>query len=377
VNSPVGFSELRLIDANANRAREGIRTGEDYIRFVAGEGRWASELKRIRHSVTLLLASHFSNKQLTASRNVGSDPFNPSDATPPPTPSCCGEGDRGVTPSCGGEGAGGRPATESSREVALRGLKRAEEALRVLEEYTRAESAATAVQFAQHRFALYEAEQWLAHASEAAAVIGTASLYVILTKSLCRRGLCGTAEAVLKGGAKLLQFRNKDITNSISLLAEARDLHALCSRQGAVLICNDRLDIALAAGAAGVHLGQHDLPPLDARRVVGEKVIIGRSTHTVEQARHAVELEKADYLGVGSVYDTSTKQERFLVGVKLAEQVCALGLGVPVFAIGGITLDRVAELKAVGVKKVAVSSAIVADPDPERITRRFIELLAA
>jgi len=354
VNSTVEPPELRLIDANANRAREGIRTGEDYIRFICGEGRWAARLKEIRHSVSLLLASHFSSKQLTASRNVASDPLRHADPA---------------------ENA--IPATESSKGVALRGLKRAEEALRVLEEYTRAASAATSMQFARHRFALYEAEQWLEHACEAAAVIASANLYVILTKSLCRLGLQETAQAVLKGGAKLVQYRNKDVTNTVSLLTEARDLHALCSRQGAVLICNDRLDIALASGAAGVHLGQDDLPPLDARCAFGEKVIVGRSTHSVEQARYAVECEKADYLGVGSVYDTSTKQERILAGVKLAQQVCALGLGVPVFAIGGITLDRVAELKAAGVKRVAVSSAIVADPDPEGITRRFIELLAA
>lgn len=350
----VEFSELRLIDANANRAREGVRTGEDYIRFISGEGRWASRLKEIRHAISSLLASHYSNKQLTASRNVLTDPFKPS-------------GVAEKTP----------PATESSKSVALRGLKRAEEALRVLEEYTRADAAEMSVQFARHRFALYEAEQWLEHSCETAAIIGSAKLYVVLTKSLCRRDLLETAKAVLKGGAKLLQLRSKETTNTAGLLAEARNLHALCSQHGAVLICNDRLDIALAAGAAGVHLGQEDLPPLDARRVGGEKVIIGRSTHSVEQARHAVELEKADYLGVGSVYDTSTKQERILAGVTLAQQVCALGLGVPVFAIGGITLDRVAELKAAGVKRVAVSAAIVADPDPEGCTRRFIELLAA
>jgi thiamine-phosphate pyrophosphorylase len=119
------------------------------------------------------------------------------------------------------------------------------------------------------------------------------------------------------------------------------------------------------------------MPLLDARGIVGEKVIIGRSTHSLEQVRHAVEVEQADYLGVGSVYETSTKQERVLAGVALAEQVCAMGLGVPVFAIGGITLDRLAELKAAGVKRVAVSSAIAAAPDPETTTRRFIELMAA
>jgi len=351
----LGTSELRLIDANANRAREGIRTAEDYVRFISGERRWAMRLKETRHSISQLLNSHFSNRQLTAGRDVAGDPLSP------------GATAEEVVP------AGG-----SSKAVAMRGLKRAEEALRVLEEYTTIGLGAAAVQFARHRFALYEAEQWLEHVSEAAAVVESASLYVILTKSLCRLGLLETAAAVLRGGARLVQFRSKsDGGNDCTLLREARDLRVLCARHGAVLICNDRLDVALAAEAAGVHLGQDDIPPVDARRIVGEKVIIGRSTHSQEQARHAVEVEQADYLGVGSVYETTTKQERILAGVALAERVCAMGLGVPVFAIGGITLDRLAELKAAGVKRVAVSSAIAAAPDPETTTRRFIERMAA
>jgi thiamine-phosphate pyrophosphorylase len=186
-----------------------------------------------------------------------------------------------------------------------------------------------------------------------------------------------TAESVLKGGAKLIQLRDKEETNGKALLVEARGLQSLCGHYGAVWICNDRLDIALAGEASGVHLGQDDIAPSDVRRIAGEKLIIGRSTHSVEQARNAVEVEQADYIGVGSVYDTSTKQGRILAGMELAEQVCDLGLGVPVFAIGGITLERVKELRAAGVKRVAVSSAIASAPDPETATRRFIEAMAA
>lgn len=347
----IGSAELRLIDANANRAREGIRTGEDYIRFIVGSGRWAGRLKALRHSVSQLLSACFSDEELTAGRNVPRDPLKP------------------------GPGDAIEERQESSRVVALRGLKRAQEALRVLEEYTRAHSPEASVQFAQHRFALYEAEQWLLHASATATVVAAARLYVLLTKSLCRRGLLPTAEAVLKGGATLIQFREKERIDDKALVAEAHDLRGLCAQYGAVLICNDRLDIALAVEAAGVHLGQTDLPPPDARRVAGEKLIIGRSTHSVAQAQYAVEVEQADYIGVGSVFDTSTKQQRVLAGAGLAAAVCGLNLGVPVFAIGGITMDRVAQLKAAGVTRVAVSSAIVADPDPEAATRRFIELL--
>lgn len=351
VASTLGPSELRLIDANANRAREGIRTAEDYLRFRVGNGRWAAKLKAARHSVSQLISGHFSIEQLTASRDVPGDPLRPGPE----------EEER---------------AAESSQTVALRGLKRAQEALRVLEEYTRPVSATTAVQFAQCRFGLYEAEQWLIHGSAAAQAIAAATVYVVLTKSLCRNGLLKTAEGVIRGGATLLQFREKEITCDDCLLTEARDLHTLCRQLGAVLICNDRVDIALAAAAAGVHLGQSDMPPAAARTIAGERLIIGRSTHSVEQAERAVTVEQADYIGVGSVYDTSTKQGRVLGGVELARKVCALGLGVPIFAIGGITLERLEELKGAGVKQVAVSSAILAASDPTDATRRFIETMA-
>jgi thiamine-phosphate pyrophosphorylase len=135
--------------------------------------------------------------------------------------------------------------------------------------------------------------------------------------------------------------------------------------------------MALAVPSAGVHLGQDDLPPQDARRLAGEKLIIGRSTHSLEQARHAVEVEQADYIAVGAVYSTETKPEHTLAGVSLAQQVCGLGLPVPIFAIGGITVDRAKELKAAGVKRVAVSSAIVAAADPQAETRRFVEAMAS
>ncbi|MCY3019014.1 MAG: thiamine phosphate synthase [Planctomycetota bacterium] len=352
----IGTDDLRLIDANANRAREGIRTAEDYVRFKAGDGRWAKRLKDIRHSLTQCLATHFGNRELVTSRNVGADPLTPE-----------GDSESGKEP----------PAAESSLAIAQRGLKRAQEAMRVIEEYLRSESADASLRFAKGRFELYKAEQWLVCSSSAAGVVASASVYVVLTKELCSKGLMATAEATLKGGAKLLQVRDKAPTSDKALLAEARDLHRLCASYGAVLICNDRADVALAAKAGGLHLGQEDLSPLDVRRLAGEKLIVGRSTHSVEQARSAVQVEQADYIAIGAMYDTSTKRQRTLAGVGLAERVCALGLSVPVFAIGGITVERARELKKVGIKQVAVSSAIVADPDPEAATRRLVDVMVS
>ena len=150
----------------------------------------------------------------------------------------------------------------------------------------------------------------------------------------------------------------------------------MCRNYGAVLICNDRVDIALAVGLPGVHLGQKDLTLDEARKVSGERLVLGRSTHSVAQAKAAVEVEKADYIAIGSIYETSTKVGRILAGIPLAEQVSALGLPVPVFAIGGITQERIPELRTAGVRRVAVSTAIIAQDDPESATKRLLEAMA-
>ena len=348
-----GLEDLGLIDANANRAREGIRTAEDYIRFIAGDCRWAEALKKIRGSITRLLNEHFSDADLLRSRNVRGDPLRPT------------ENNIAVAAS-----TAERPAT-----TAQRGLKRAEEAVRVLEEYLRAPFPATSARFAAFRYQLYEAEQWLVVAGKAAGVVAEAKVYVLLTEAFCSQGLMATAKSVLKGGAKLVQFREKEKPDR-KYLQEARELLKLCEDFGAVLICNDRADCALAANAAGVHLGQDDLAPGDIRRLAGERLLAGRSTHSVEEAQRAFEQEEADYIAIGSMYKPGAKENAIISGLCLAEKINALQLSVPVFAIGGITLERVAELKTVGVNRIAVSTAIISDRDPESACRGFVEAMA-
>jgi thiamine-phosphate pyrophosphorylase len=345
--------DLRLIDANANRAREGIRTAEDYIRFKVGDVRWASGLKIIRHTITEQLTRVFSTEMLTGARNVSSDPLKPL------------------------QEEGERPAlNEDPKAVAHRGLKRAQEAMRVLEEYLRAAHPKISTELSLGRYSLYEAEQWLLNASDAARVVEASTVYVLLTESLCKMGLLKTAEATLKGGARLLQLREKENTGK-EQLKQARDLQSLCKTYGAVLFCNDRPDVAIASGAEGVHLGQTDIPTVEVRKIAGVKLLIGRSTHSVEQARQAVEEDRADYIAIGSMYDTSTKAAPILAGLKLAEEVSAMKLTVPVFAIGGIKAEKVKELKAAGVRRIAVSTAVIADKDPEAATRRLIEAMAS
>jgi thiamine-phosphate pyrophosphorylase len=350
----MSHAQLRIIDANANRAREGLRTAEDYVRFALGNHKWALVLKTIRKAVTDLVQTAVNSDSLLASRDVPNDPQR----------SVCQE-----------ELNRAAKGNDSSRNVALRGLKRAQEALRVLEEYTRSEAPSASAEFSQHRFHLYEAEQWLVTSGHAASILATAHVYILLTESLCRRPLMETAKLVLKGGGRLLQLRQKNVSDK-ALIQQASELVSLCSDFGAVLICNDRVDVALATGAAGVHLGQDDMPIEVARRISSQRLLIGRSTHSVLQASESAQT-MIDYLGLGSIYPTASKENVYIGGLTLAQGVLALGLNIPTFAIGGIQLSNISELKRHGVSRVAVSSAIIEAPDPEEATRAFIEAMTA
>jgi thiamine-phosphate pyrophosphorylase len=341
---------LRLIDANANRAREGIRTAEDYVRFELGAAQQAGALKKLRASITTCMQRHFSDRDLLASRNSVSDPGRP------------------IT-------SDKASASELPLAVAHRGLKRGQEALRVLEEYLRAEFPNTSTEISGIRFTLYDMEQWLISNAKSLKTLKDARVYVLVTERFCRLGFYETVKSVLKGGCKLIQLREKEQPDSV-LLNKALHLHTMCQEHNAVLICNDRVDLALAASAAGVHLGQDDMPPAQIRKIAGGRLLIGRSTHSVEQAVQAVENEGVDYIGIGSIYDTSTKSAPKVGGLALAEKIAGLSLAVPVFAIGGIKEDCIGELRAAGIQRVAVSTAVIASPDPEGATRRMIESVA-
>ncbi|MCL6648233.1 MAG: thiamine phosphate synthase [Chloroflexi bacterium] len=184
----------------------------------------------------------------------------------------------------------------------------------------------------------------------------------------------GLARAVLRGGARVVQLRDK-AGPAVSTYRLAQALDELCRQAGAVFIVNDRLDIALAAEADGVHLGQQDLPLSVARALVGERLILGCSTNTVAEALQA-EREGADYLGVGSIFPTTSKTDTRPAGLaRLAEIRAAVRL--PIAAIGGITLENAPAVIAAGADMVAVIRALAESDDPEAMARRFAALFAA
>jgi len=199
-------------------------------------------------------------------------------------------------------------------------------------------------------------------------------LYVILDREVARgRPLPDLLDAVLEGGGRLVQLRDKTLPMA-ELLPLARALRARCRAVGARFIVNDRADLALAAEADGLHVGQEDLPASVARRLLRPGMTLGVSTHDEPQARRAL-ADGADYVAVGSMFPTGSKTGFQLVGPALLRQVRPL-ISVPLVAIGGITEANVGELIRAGADAVAVISAVCAAPDPAAATARFIEAIA-
>ena len=199
------------------------------------------------------------------------------------------------------------------------------------------------------------------------------SLYLVTDRRQTRgRTLFDTVHAALDGGARAVQLREKDLLGA-ELLRLATELRDLTVRYGATLFVNDRVDVALAAGADGVHLGQNAIPPLTARRLLGPDRLIGVSTHTSAEVTHAIEAG-ADFVVFGPVYWTSSKAPFGAPrGLEELASVTACAR-VPVLAIGGISAERVADVRSAGASGVAVISAIMSAEDPARAAR---DLLAA
>jgi thiamine-phosphate pyrophosphorylase len=185
------------------------------------------------------------------------------------------------------------------------------------------------------------------------------------------------ARACLDGGATFLQLRAKDAASGW-LLETAHAVVTMGARHGAQLVVNDRAEIARLAGAAGVHVGQDDLPPEAARRIVGPQRIVGLSTHTIAQLDAAVHAP-VDYVAIGPVFGTASKATGYdAVGIGMVEQAAARAhrRGLRVVAIGGITIDRAVEVIRAGADSVAVISDLLSTGDPQARVREYLDRLA-
>jgi len=333
---------LRIIDANRNRALEALRVLEDLARFRAEDAILTEGLKAARHAITLALAG-LDAGALLASRDAAGDP---------------------------GKAITG--AAESSRPnlhaLAIANGSRATEALRSLEEALKLVDPTAASRIERVRYRTYDLAR-----DVALRLAGTAprqwTVCVLLTESLCPMPWLDAAKAALDGGADCLQLREKELGGT-ELLARAQALRTLTRAHGASLVINDRIDVALASDADGVHLGQGDLPIAAARSIAGASLLIGASTHDPHEAAEAV-AAGASYCGVGCMYPSGTKDGLPIAGPAYFLRFLAEHPGVPHLAIGGIDEARARELAGIGCRGVAVSRAVLASPDPAQAVRRL------
>jgi thiamine-phosphate pyrophosphorylase len=268
----------RILDANANRAREALRVMEDAARFALDDARLCAQLKSLRHDLREALAG-LPPGWLEANRDTA--------------------GDVGTSIETQAESArGGLP------DVAVAAGKRLGEALRVIEEVGKTVDPGLAREVEAIRYRFYDVESAL-HLRLGGARARQWRVCVLLTESLCRRPWPEVLAAVVDAGTDCLQVREKQMT-AADLVRRARQVIEVARPAGVTVIVNDRLDVAQAAGADGVHLGQQDLAVADARRAVGRSLLIGASTHDLDEARIAVEAG-ADYCGVGQMFTTMTR----------------------------------------------------------------------
>jgi len=193
-------------------------------------------------------------------------------------------------------------------------------------------------------------------------------IYVITDRT---RGHVEVAQAALEGGARAIQLRDPE-ASTWQLVAWAEKIRRLCDQYRALFIVNDRLDVALAAGAWGVHLGTDDMPIPHARRILGREAVIGASVANVFEARTA-QAAGASYVAVGSIYETLSKDDAgAAIGPDVLREV-AEAVTIPVVAIGGVSCDRIGQCRANGASAVAVISAVSKADDMVEATRRLVE----
>jgi len=341
---------FRILDANLNRAREALRTIEDFARFIRNDAVAATQCKRARHRLTLF-ATKFERDLLQQRDTVG---------------------DVGTTITTTAEAQ--RLSTDA---VAKAALGRLTEALRCIEEYGKIVSPTDATDVEQIRYGCYTLGQRLFERHKLLERIRTSHLHVLLTSSLCRNDWQATAAATLQGGADVIQLREKEIGDA-EVLKRAQWLRELTHKHNALLIVNDRADIARLVDADGVHLGQDDLPPTAARQIVGPLKLIGVSTHSVAEATNA-RAQAADYLGVGTMFASATKPNVQVGGPTLLCEVAAAVANMPLVAIGGITAANIDQLAAIAPDRtaVAVSQAILGAADVEAATRTIVDAITS
>lgn len=340
MNSPsLSQSQLyRILDANLDRAREGIRVIEEWCRLGLENQALTQTCKDLRQEL-----GKWHTAEIRSGRDTTHDPGT----------------------------ALTHDAEEERSDLAsllAANFARVQESLRVLEEYGKLYSPDLAMAMKGLRYRVYELQSALT-VPDRLAVLQHHPLYLV---TMPHPRLLEVVEQCLEGGLKIVQLRQKEGTDRETIKI-AQALCHLCHRYNALFLVNDRVDIALAVGADGVHLGQTDMEVSQARRILGKSGIIGLSTTSPAELAYALE-QKADYVGVGPVFATPTKPGKAPIKdsyLPYAVENCPI----PWFAIGGIDLTNLGEVVAMGARRVAVVRALMNAPDPKQATREMLAKL--
>ena len=340
---------LRVVDANLNRSGEALRVIEDSLRFVVCDSSLTSVCKTLRHELGGLAIKI--RKRLR--------PESVRDAA----------GDVGATTS---------QASEYVRndvfQIVGANFSRVRESLRTLEEYCKTLDSTWAMQLEALRYRVYDLQRAVVNLLYSGQRLESVTVCVLVDVCRDKASFGETVQAIINGGAQMIQLRDKT-ADSRTLLDRAEVLVGITRKNSVVSIVNDRVDIAVAAGADGVHLGQDDLSVAAARKIGGANVLIGVSTHSVDQAQQAV-WDGANYIGVGPTFASTTKSFQSFPGIELVRQVAA-SVSIPAMAIGVITIENVDQVIFAGLGRVAVSGAVLRSDQPiAAATRRLVDALA-
>ncbi len=332
----------RIIDANFNRAREAIRLIEEYCRFVLNNSALTARAKQLRHELSAAVAGLDSEKLISSRDTLG---------------------DVGV-----GTKVDKQLRRSDLNDCLTAACKRLPEALRALAEVTQGIEPATAQVFEELRYRAYTLEKDVTIFGIAAEKFKSVRLYVIISSNLPATVLSLTAQCIA-GGADCIQLRAKDIQDD-ELLALAVSFVELCREANVVSIINDRVDIAVASEADGLHLGQNDLPVATVRKLQFSPLVVGVSTHSLKELDATIE-QQPTYVGLGSVFETSTKPSLEQSGLEYITEAVSLldDTGIGHVALGGITPENVEQVLKAGARSIAVCSAVSDSKDPATLCR--------
>ncbi|KRH97899.1 MULTISPECIES: thiamine phosphate synthase [Cylindrospermopsis] len=328
----------RILDANLNRSREGLRIIEEWCRFGLNDASLAETCKNLRQEV-----ARWHTPQIRAARDTVGDP--------------------GTVLS--------HPQEEQRSSITSllqANFCRIQEAFRVLEEYGKLHHEEMGKTFKQMRYQVYTLESTLM-GHQRHHLLWQSRLYLVTSPA---DNLLAIVESCLQGGLTILQYREKTADDMVRW-DRAKKLRELCRTYGALFIVNDRIDLALAVDADGVHLGQQDLPVAVARELLGSQRILGRSTTNPQEMQAAI-TEGADYIGVGPVYETPTKPGKAAAGFEYVSYA-ARNCPIPWFAIGGVDMGNIHDVIKAGAQRVAVVRSLMEAEQPTLATQYFISQL--